>query len=78
MSSASIASAGIVQFIAGMGGRNLNDFGSASTKPATFAAGFDGGFGFLELTLRARGYDWRYMPAAGQADFVDEGSRACH
>jgi hypothetical protein len=69
---------GITQFIAGMGGRNLNDLGSASTRPATFATGFDQGFGVLELTLRARGYDWRFVPARSGTDYIDEGSRSCH
>lgn len=69
---------GIVQFIVGTGGRNLNDFGSASTKPDTFATGFDGGFGFLRLRLRAHGYDWRYVAARGQPSFLDDGSAACH
>lgn len=69
---------GIVQFIVGSGGRNLNDLGSASTRPDTFATGFDDGFGFLELKLRARGYDWRFVPARGQPSFIDEGSRGCH
>jgi len=69
---------GIVQFIVGSGGRNLNDLGAASTRPDTFATGFDDGFGFLALRLRARGYDWRFVPAAGQPSFIDEGSGACH
>jgi len=69
---------GIRQFIAGSGGRNLNNLGSVSTKPDTFAKGWAGGFGFLQLTLRDGGYDWRFMPAEGQPNFVDEGSGSCH
>jgi len=70
--------AGIRQFIAGSGGRNLNNLGSVSTKPATFARGWAGGFGFLELTLRSASYDWRFVPAEGQLNFIDEGTGRCH
>jgi hypothetical protein len=69
---------GIRQFVVGSGGRNLNELGSVSTRPATFATGWADGFGFLELTLRATGYDWRYVSAPGQLTFVDEGSGVCH
>jgi hypothetical protein len=69
---------GIRQFIVGGGGRNLNGFGSPSTKPATFQAGWSGGFGYLAMSLRSGGYDWRFMPADGQLTFVDEGSGSCH
>ena len=34
-------------------------------------------FGVLALTLRATGYDWRFVPAAG-GSFTDAGSGACH
>jgi acid phosphatase type 7 len=69
---------GIRQFIVGSGGRNLNGFGSKSTKPSTFATGWAGGFGFLQLTLHPTSYDWRFMPADGQPSFVDEGNGSCH
>lgn len=69
---------GIRQFIVGSGGRNLNNLGSASTKPSTFATGWAGGFGFLELTLGTAGYDWRFVAADGQPAFRDAGSASCH
>jgi hypothetical protein len=69
---------GIRQFIVGSGGRNLNGFGSKSTRPDTFQTGWANGFGYLQLTLRDGGYDWRFMPAEGQLNFVDEGSGSCH
>jgi hypothetical protein len=69
---------GIRQFIVGSGGRNLNNLGSVSTKPSTFARGWDDGFGFLELTLHDASYDWRFVPAEGQLNFVDEGTGSCH
>jgi hypothetical protein len=42
---------GITQFIAGTGGRNLNDFGAPSTKPNTFLTGQSDEFGVLQMTL---------------------------
>lgn len=33
--------------------------------------------GVLSLTLRADGYDWRFLPAAG-GSFTDAGSASCH
>ncbi len=69
---------GIRQFIVGSGGRNLNGFGSKSTKPDTFQTGWARGFGFLQLTLRDEGYDWRFVPADDQPNFVDEGTGTCH
>ena len=69
---------GIRQFIAGSGGRNLNGFGSPSTRPDTFQKGWSDGFGFLQLTLRDGAYDWKFKPAEGQLNFVDEGSGSCH
>lgn len=69
---------GIVQIIAGGGGESLQAVGSWNHRPATVAASFGGGYGFLEMKLRAHGYDWGYVPAQGQPIFIDEGSRACH
>jgi hypothetical protein len=31
----------------------------------------------LKLTLRAGGYDWNFLPVAGQS-FSDSGSGTCH
>lgn len=36
-----------------------------------------GTFGVLRLTLRNSGYDWHFVPVAGQT-FTDSGSQACH
>jgi hypothetical protein len=69
---------GIRQFIVGTGGRNLNNLGSASTRPDTFATGWAGGFGYLELTLHPTSYDWRFVAADGQPTFIDQGSASCH
>jgi hypothetical protein len=71
---------GIVQFIAGTGGRNLNQLGSASTKPATFATGQSSEFGILELTLHDSSYDFRFRSTLGaKSSFIDAGKNiACH
>jgi hypothetical protein len=34
-------------------------------------------YGVLRLTLRRRGWDWRFLPVAGRS-FTDAGSRQCH
>jgi hypothetical protein len=34
-------------------------------------------FGVLKLTLRDGGYDWQFLPVAGQT-FTDTGSGTCH
>jgi hypothetical protein len=37
---------------------------------------WSGGHGLLALTLRPRGYEWRFLPAGG-ADFADSGRGRC-
>jgi hypothetical protein len=71
---------GIVQFVSGAGGRNLNSLGSKNTKPDTFAAGQASEFGVLELTLHADSYDYRFRSTLGaKSDFIDAGKDiACH
>jgi hypothetical protein len=71
---------GIVQFIVGTGGRNLNGLGSQNTRPATFAAGQGSQFGILELTLHPDSYDYRFRSTLGaQSRFIDAGRNvACH
>jgi len=69
---------GITQFVVGTGGRNLNDLGSPSTKPPTFLTGQSTSFGFLALTLKPGGYDYRWVGAAGSPGFIDQGSATCH
>jgi hypothetical protein len=69
---------GLTQFIVGTGGRNLNGFGSPSTRPKTFVTGWAGGFGFLQMRLRSGGYDWKFVPTNPDANFIDQGSASCH
>jgi hypothetical protein len=65
---------GIRQFVVGTGGRRLHDF----TTPAANTEAWDKStFGVLQLTLRTSGYDWRFMPVAGQT-YTDSGSGSCH
>lgn len=67
------AARGIRQFIVGTGGRSI--YPVKRRLPASEAAS-DAGFGVLELRLRADGYDWEFVPAAGN-QFTDSGSATC-
>ena len=71
---------GIVQFVSGAGGRNLNSLGGPKTRPATFATGQSSEFGVLELTLHETSYDYRFRSTLGaSSNFIDAGSGiACH
>ena len=65
---------GIRQFIVGTGGREHRRVG----KPARNSESIDRtSYGILKLTLRERGYDWEFVPIAGDA-FRDSGSGKCH
>jgi hypothetical protein len=65
---------GIREFVAGTGGRSHYSFGTI--QPNSQARNADT-YGVLELTLRASGYDWRFVPEAGRT-FTDSGSGTCH
>jgi calcineurin-like phosphoesterase family protein len=64
---------GIRQFIVGTGGKNNYPQG---TPLAGSEARSATSHGILELTLRPTGYDWRFVPAAGDT-FTDSGSEGC-
>lgn len=68
------ATRGIRAFVVGTGGRGLYDLGS---PPSTVEASNDSSRGVLQLTLRANGYDWQFIPVAGQS-YSDTGSTQCH
>ncbi|HZC65246.1 MAG TPA: metallophosphoesterase [Candidatus Dormibacteraeota bacterium] len=68
------AKRGIREFVAGTGGKNQRPFGEP--RPNSEIRSIDG-FGVLKLTLRAGGYDWRFIPEAGKT-FTDSGSGICH
>jgi Calcineurin-like phosphoesterase len=65
---------GLRQFVAGTGGRSHHGFGTI--QPNSEARNSDT-YGVLKLTLRANGYDWRFVPEAGKS-FTDGGSGSCH
>ncbi len=65
---------GIRQFIAGMGGAGHFSVGTPLRNTEVQE---DQTYGVLKLTLSANGYDWRFIPIAGQT-FTDAGSGACH
>jgi 3',5'-cyclic AMP phosphodiesterase CpdA len=64
---------GIVQIVAGTGGRNLYPI---VQREAGSAAAQTSGFGVLELELRRDGYTARYHPVPG-FDYGDEVTRGC-
>ena len=64
---------GIRQFVVGTGGRSHYRLGE---RLPGHEAGNDTTFGVLELTLRADGYDWRFVPVEG-GEFTDSGSAPC-
>ena len=74
------AERGITQFVAGTGGRNLNDFGAVSTRPVTFLTGQTDEFGILEMTLHPTSFDYRFRSTRGaRSSFIDEGRGVpCH
>jgi calcineurin-like phosphoesterase family protein len=66
-------SRGIREFIVGTGGRNLYQ---QAAPIANSEVRNDASFGVLELTLKPKSYDWRFVPAAGSS-FTDAGSEPC-
>jgi hypothetical protein len=67
-------SRGIREFVVGTGGDSL--YALLPPKPNSQVRSVDA-FGVLKLTLRPRGYDWRFVPVAGET-FTDSGSGECH
>ncbi len=65
---------GIRQFVVGTGGTSLSTFGS--TIAANSQVRNDRTHGVLKLTLHPTGYDWQFVPVAGQT-FTDSGSTSC-
>jgi len=58
----------------GTGGHGVEPFGTPRPNSEVRSSGT---FGVLKLTLRATGYDWQFVPVAGQT-FTDSGTTACH
>jgi acid phosphatase type 7 len=65
---------GVRQFIVGTGGKS--NYGQGAPIANSEARNSDS-FGVLELTLHPAGYEWRFVPAAGDS-FTDSGSAQCH
>lgn len=63
---------GVREFVAGTGGRNLYPM---IGRIANSEAGTSSTFGVLQLTLRAEGYEWDFVPTSGS--FRDQGSATC-
>jgi PKD repeat protein len=71
------ANYGIPQIAVGTGGgEGLYAFGPISTGSNLVVRNNDT-WGILKVTLRAGGYDWQFIPAAG-GTFTDSGSGTCH
>lgn len=64
---------GIREFVVGTGGNNPRAFGPPKPNSEVRKAYT---FGVLKLALRAQGYDWEFIPVAGQT-FRDSGSGSC-
>jgi acid phosphatase type 7 len=74
-SRAADASGGILEFVAGTGGRS--HLAPVAVRPNTAVQNADT-FGVLRLDLRPLGFSWSFQPAAGSGTFTDSGSRNCH
>jgi hypothetical protein len=66
---------GIREFVVGTGGRNNTSF--TRVEQSSEVRDTSPLFGVLRLTLRPTGYDWRFLPVAGEL-FADAGSGSCH
>ena len=66
---------GVREFVVGSGGADLSWF--STTQPVTTQVREAGTFGVLQLRLRPTGYDWTFLPIAGQT-FRDTGTGTCH
>lgn len=65
---------GIREFVVGTGGASLEPFGA--TQPNSRVRNADT-YGVLKLNLHPKGYDWEFVPVAGEA-FTDSGADECH
>ena len=61
------------EFVVGTGGVGISGFGAI--QPNSQVRGLS--LGVLQLTLKPAGYDFRFVPVAGQT-FTDAGSGTCH
>src|SRR5215211_297251 len=64
---------GIREFVVGTGGANHYPIVAPIENSEVHN---DDTYGILKLTLRPKGYEWRFLPAGGE--FTDSGSDRCH
>ena len=64
---------GLREFVVGTGGRPFHVLGPRANQEVANGDTW----GVLKLTLRNSGYDWNFIPIAGQT-FTDSGAQACH
>jgi len=60
--------------VAGTGGKNVRPFGAPKPNSEVRDAT---AFGVLKFTLKAKSYEWQFIPQAGRS-FTDSGSSNCH
>jgi hypothetical protein len=65
---------GLRQFVVGTGGRELYAIDAPIENIEAYS---DDTFGVLKLTLRSDGYEWEFVPVAGET-FKDFGTDRCH
>ena len=65
--------AGPIEFVVGTGGYGQRGFGSVQ---ANSVVRHSGTFGVLKLTLGTTGFDWAFVPVAGET-WTDTGSASC-
>lgn len=65
---------GLRQIVVGTGGEGLSGFGTILSASRARNAST---YGVLKLTLRPDGYDWKFIPIAGQT-YTDSGTTSCH
>jgi hypothetical protein len=66
--------AGMREFVVGTGGGTFDHFEGPTAPNSDLRK--EGSYGVLQMTLRADGYDWRFVPVAGDT-FTDSGSDTC-
>lgn len=65
---------GVTQIVVGTGGKQLTLKGRDAANSAVFN---NDTYGVLKVTLRTRGYEWRFIPVAG-GSLSDSGAARCH
>jgi hypothetical protein len=65
---------GVREIVAGTGGASHYGFGTILSASRARNANT---YGVLKLTLRSTGYDWQFVPIAGQS-YTDSGSTNCY